>query len=157
MTTTLEDALNRIVALQKEVIAGCDAYPVYFWAQEAFPYWTNRVGATPHELDSQEFHIYTYTITMRLVIGHIGSDYKQALEFSLYTTYIPQTFDYFSQRIQLQSAAYPLQMDYLDPRGIIIRNCTGLAIFADTGIGVQQVGAEFSLELPIKVQLQQVY
>lgn len=158
MTTNLEDALNRIVAMEKEIIAGCDAYPIYFWAQEGpFPYWTNRIGLTTHELDSQEEHIYTYTVTMRCVIGHLGENYEQTLEFSLYTTYIPQTFDYFSRRIQLQSAAYPAQMVDLDPRGVIIRNCTGLAIFADTGIGVQQVGAEFNLELPIKVFLQQAY
>lgn len=158
MTTNLEDALNRITALQQEIISGAYAAKVYFYKQSGpFPYWTNRIGLTPHELDSQDGHIYTYTVTMRLVIGHLGESYDQALEFSLYTTYIPQTFDYFARRIQLQSAAYPAQMTDLDPRGVLITNCTGLAIFSDSGIGVQQVGAEFTMALPIKVFLQQAY
>lgn len=158
MTTNLEDALDRITALQKEIIPGCNAEKVYFYKQSGpFPYWTNRIGITTHELDSQEEHIYTYTVTMRVIIGHLGESYDKALELSLYQTYIPQTFDYFAKRFQLQSVAYPAQMVDLDPRGVLITNCTGLAIFSDSGIGVQQVGAEFNLALPIKVFLQQAY
>lgn len=155
--SNVSDGLDRIVASQKEIITGCDAYPVYFWTQEAFPYWTNRLGTTTHELDSQIEHIFNYTVTMRLVIGHLSEGYKQELEDKLYTTYIPDTFAYFSQRIQLQNLTFTGQMVDLDPRGVFIRHCTGLAIFDNTGIGVQQVGAEFTLELPIKTQLFQVY
>lgn len=155
--SNVSDALDRIVASQKEIISGCDAYPVYFWQQETFPYWTNRLGAITHEIDSQLEHIFNYTVTMRLVIGHLSEGYKGEREDELYTTYIPDTLAYFSQRIQLQNASYPTQMVDLDPRGVFVRLGTGLAIFDNTGIGVQQVGAEFTLDLPIKVQLFQVY
>lgn len=157
MTTYLSDGLARIVAMQKEIITTSDAKPFFFYAQESFPYWTNRVGNVSVELQSQDFYIYTHHIVMRLVIGHKTEGYTGDLEQTLQTTYIPQTLEYFAGRIRLQSASYPGIMTDIDPRGAIMLNCTGLATFQDGGIGVEQIGSEFTLEMPIQRYIEQVY
>lgn len=154
--TYLSDGLTRIVAMQKEAVSGSNAVPVFFWEQSNFPYWTNRIGPITNELDSQEVRIRTHQIVMRLVIGHLTEGYDTILEQQL-STYIPNIMGYFDSRIYLNSAAYPLQMDDLDARGALLTDCTGLQIFEQGGVGSQQIGVEFTLELPFKVYITQAY
>lgn len=155
--TYLSDALDRITAMEKEVIPGSDAVKVFIYAQESFPYWTNRVGAFQIVLDSQDLQVITFQILMRLVIGHMTEGYTGELEETLQTTYIPQILTYFAQHVGLQCLSFPGQMQYLDPRGVMILNGTGLAVFQQGGIGSNQIGAEFSLEVPIKEFIVQAY
>lgn len=156
--TTLSDALGRIVHMELEITGtGSDAKPVFFYVQESFPYWTNRVGPYTRSLDSQEFFITTYSIILRLVIGHLTEGYDGALEATLQTTYIPQTLTYFAKRIRLQNLTDTTPMVDLDPRGVLITGGTGLTVFQDSGIGVQQIGTEFTLEVPIEEQIAQAY
>jgi hypothetical protein len=156
--TTLSDALSRIVHMELEITgASSDAKLFFFYSQEAFPYWTNRVGPFTRALDSQEFYVTTYSIILRLVIGHLSEGYDGALETTLQTVYIPQTLDYFSARTRLQNLTDTTPMVDIDPRGILITGGTGLSVFEDSGIGVQQIGTEFTLELPIEEQIAQAF
>jgi len=157
MTTYLEDALLRIVAMEKEVIPGCDAVPYFIYTQESYPYWTNRVGAIATSTDSEDEAKRVYQIIMRLVIGHRTEGYTGELEVTLQSTYIPQILTYFSQRLRLQCVAFPDIMRYIAPEGAFIPNATGLAVLAVGGIGVEEIGAEFSLELPIEEQILQAF
>lgn len=135
----------------------CDAVPRFFHTQEAFPYWTHRLGPVTGETDGEDgedFENYAYELIARLVIGHITSGYKGENETNLYT-YIPHMMTYFNARELLQSAAYPLGQDYLIRARVT--GVRGYTEFKNSSTPVMQVGTEFTVRCEFEEEITQAY
>lgn len=152
----------RVVALEVEAMATvlsaeqtCGAVPYFIYSQDTFPYFTNRDGAgTSTSDESEEFDLDTYTVIMRLIIGHVTEGYIGDLETTLHT-YIPTVKTYFNSRVSLQSVAYPEALVGIRYARII--NWTGLRVWQTAGIQSLQMGTEFTLHCELDEQIVQVY
>lgn len=146
--------IARIVALEKEGMAAlspavvCDAVPHYFHAQEAYPYWNNRVSAVELEaLDDaddygEEIDRVVYEVTARLIIGHLTGGYTGERDAELYR-YVPHMIRYFNDREDLKTTT--TTTDLLGLIRCRVTSVTAFGVFQNSGVGVQQVGAEFVL------------
>lgn len=143
----LEELFARIVEMQKEIIDGAGAVPFFFYQQETFPYFTNRLGEDVITFDSEDYSVRTYTITMRFVMGHITEGQAGAPETQLYT-HIPTIEQHFLEHPQLTSDHYPTPITGLSALNTVLTRDTGLRVFNNAGILAQQVGCEFSLSVP---------
>lgn len=152
--------LNRVTALQIEALSSlspsvtADAKPYFLHTQEAFPYFTNRIGADDIDYDSEDFDRDTLQVLMRLVVGHITEGYVGEPESKLYT-WIPTLKTYFNSRELLQSAAYLTAMP-----GLIRARVTshmGFRVFQNAGISAQQVGTELTLLCEFDETINQAY
>jgi hypothetical protein len=166
MTSLLSQAMDRIAAMEKQALADltpsvpADAVPYFPYEQEAFPYFFNRLsGVEPKnslsdqdEDSGEDIVVEYYNITIRLVIGHLGEGYRGERAKDLYE-YIPAVLQFFREHSFLTSTAYPSELDYINPLDISIPNGTGLLVFQNAGIVNFQVGTEFTLRLPIIVQV----
>jgi hypothetical protein len=153
------------VALEIEAMASigvnADAKPYAIHSQEGFPYFTNRIAASPVTPDggvSEEFDVNQPLVIMRLVVGHVTEGYKGQPEGKLYE-WGPVIKTYFQSRMWLQTVstgAYPARMANLraDSR---ITDTGGFRIFDNSGIGVSQVGREFQLQCYFDEFITQVY
>lgn len=145
----ITELLARVVLLQKESLTALstpvtsDAVSYFFYTQESFPYWTNRPGAVTFDDNSEEFDADTYTVIMRLVIGHMTSGYRGENEADLYA-WIPEIKNYFNSRDSLECATtYTGRMD-----GLLfakVTACTGFRAFSQAGFEATQLGTEFTL------------
>lgn len=150
--TYLDDALDRLVAMQQESLNtalgfDCDAKPFWPYFQDTFPYWTNRPGQRNNADLSHDVRIKVRNIQMRLVLGHWNEGYEGELAERA-VELIVAIDDYFDVREDLSSTTYPSGPDFLMPGfGGRIINDTGLVIFDNSGIGALQIGVEFVLEL----------
>jgi hypothetical protein len=148
MSLLIPELLNRVTAVQAAWGTAnsvtVDAVPFFYHTQEAFPYFTNRVSNVDVGDDgSEDFDRDTYTVTMRLVVGHLTSGYDGAMETNLYT-WMPTIKTYFNQREWLQSAGtYAAAMNSLIRARITAMS--GLRVFDNAGISALQVACEFTL------------
>ena len=164
VTNYLTETLERLAAMEKEALtdAGylCDTKPFFFWQQEAFPYFTNRLGADDPtgitEGYQQDMEQEVYTVRVRLVIAHITQDVPGEPEGLLYD-YIPLVNNFIRNHPWLQSTAFPTGMDILDPIGVSIESNTGLMIFNNAGFKSNQVGCEWALRVPFIIPIEQEY
>jgi hypothetical protein len=157
MTNYIEDAMTRIVEMQKEVFTDdigevCDAVPYWPYEQESFPYWTNRLAAmTPDYTEfAEDIQTNPETILMRLVVDHVTAGYKGDKPKKAHEYYVP-IIDYFSQHsgLNTDSGTYTTCADYLDPTTqAFITTHTGLVVFSNSGILTMQLGIEFTLRCP---------
>lgn len=143
----LNDLLERVVALEKEAMTSmdvkADAVPQFYHAQEAFPYFTNRIADIPISDDgSEDVDLNSPLVIMRLVVGHITEGYKGQPEAKLYT-WLPVIKIYFNERMWLTSEKYPDKMAGLQSARVV--NGGGLRVFENAGIAAMQVGAEIQL------------
>lgn len=160
--TTIDyvNLLQRCAALQIEAMlhqstpVTADAKPYFLHTQEAFPYFTNRIGGDEIDSDSQDFDRDTITVTMRLVIGHVTEGYQGEPETNLYT-WMPVIKEYFNERELLQSAAYPTAMTSLIEARVTGHN--GFRVFQNTGLSANQVGTEFTLTCQMDESIDQAY
>lgn len=162
----LDDALDRVVAMQKEAMESItagkfDAVPYWPYFQNDFPYMTNRHGAmsvdytkyAPDIEDNPE------TIAMRLVVDHLNADYEGGVPARCLDYYIAIR-DYFRSHSDLNTDGstygdYTSIPDYLDPdTGAYIVSHTGLVVFTNSGLLTPQLGYEFALAIPF---MQSVY
>lgn len=147
MTTYLEDALTRIIAMQTEVISGSTAVNHQFWWQESFPYWTNKVSVDePGIFDGLENDQIIVTVEMRYIIGHLTEGFYGQPIAQAYADW-PVIRKYFSERSGLQSANYARPLTGLDPEETQLQAGDMIAIFDNSGIGAKQVGCPFRLRL----------
>lgn len=161
MATYMTELLNRVVAMQKEVMASltppvrADAVPRFYYTGEAFPYFTNRIADTPIGDDgSEDTDLNQPVVIMRLVVGHITEGYKGQPEARLYE-WLPVIKTWFNERMWLQSAAYPLRMDNL--QSARVTNNGGLRVFENAGIAAQQVGAEIQFQCVFYESIEQEF
>jgi hypothetical protein len=152
-TIDFNETLDRIVLIEKQALAAlstpvtADAVPYFLHQQEAFPYWTNRIGPGAIVGDSEDFDYDSHTLIARLVIGHATEGYVGQPENSLYT-YITQFKTYMHAREGLQTDQ-TTPTDLSDWQRYLIRarivSTTGFRIWQMSGISAQQVGAEFNI------------
>jgi len=162
MTINAQELLLRVRDLEVEALEAlaevdnADAVEYFYHFQEAFPYFTNRIGGVDVGADSEEFDVYTYQVIMRLVIEHLTADYEGENESKL-QLYIPQVINYFNSRALLQttSGSYDTAMIHLTEARIA--NSTGFRIFTDAGISAQQVGTEFVLTCVFEEEITQAF
>lgn len=151
MTISLDNAIDRMVELQIASLATlsitADAVPYFFHTQEAFPYWTNRVGTITIPYiggGGEDLDTPTYTVISRLVIAHLTADYVGINEDKL-KTWIPVIIRYFHARPWLETATQTSGLDQL--LFARITDCTGFRVFQSSGAGASQVGCEFTHRL----------
>lgn len=152
MSVPIQEALARIAQMYKDCLGelGVTAYAVPYFNhfQETFPYITLRVsGATYSDDGSEDFDVDSYTITARLVMGHITENYDGITESNLYT-WIPALKTYFHEREGLQHETNSTTYDETDWLNQLVRarmtDTTGYRVFQNAGISTLQVGSEFS-------------
>lgn len=148
----LTDLMKRTVACDMEAmasVAGFYSTRIFPYQQENFPYMVNRLGAKTLTADVPEDEFrYTRAIAKRLVIGHHTEGFKGQLTDKV-TEWLVLIEDYYRDNTELTSAAFPIEPTYLHPLGSSLGADTGLVVFANNGIGVIQVGVEFTLLVPI--------
>lgn len=160
MTILLQDALERLAAIEVEALAGltppidADAKPFSIWSQEAFPYFTHRTGGITVEPDSQDIDLYEVEVVARLVIGHVTEGYRGQSDERL-NTWIPVIMNAINARELLQSAAYPVALVGLI--GARCTFCTGQRVIETAGVQARQVGTEFTIVLQFADGLTQEY
>lgn len=156
----LEETFLRIVAMQKECINtangapyNADAVPYFFYWQEDFPYWANRLQpGTPDEYYTEDYTRETYTIIMRYVVGHLTQGQVGSVESLLWVD-IPIIQAYFRARIGLTSATYTAFMDKLDAQNTTFNGLVREGVFHDAGIEPLQIACEFSITVPIVIPI----
>lgn len=154
------ELLDRVVAIEKEALAALstpvasDAVPYLFHVQEAFPFWTNRLGTVTIDTDSQDFDVYTVEVVMRLSVGYRTEGLSGGVDAAL-NDYIPQVIQYTNERELLQSAAYPTGMvDLVQAR---VTACRGFTVFESAGTGQNIFGTEFTLTATLVNHIEQAY
>jgi hypothetical protein len=158
MTTYLEDALARIVDMEKVCLTtdvaagiGVNAVPRWFFTMETFPYWTNVISQGTVQMDSEDYQLRIHTFIMRLVIGHVTSGYVGESEDKL-AVYIPEVLAYFGARPTLKSPNYATDLTclWMNPQtgeiGARITGISGLQVGENSGVGAQQVSCDFTLQ-----------
>lgn len=164
MPSYLSDAMLRIPAMQRECLSplkgtAVDAVGYWLYQQEAFPYWTNRLANTDEfdygedqDTGTEDIEWRNYTVLMRLIVGHYTEGYKGEPQTILYE-YIPLVEQFFAENPMLTSTLYPTDPDYLHYEAQLT-NHSGIVAFQNGGIGVTQIGCEFTLIVPY---VRQVY
>ena len=158
MTRIAAMEIQALADLSPAVVAEAVAYFPY--EQETFPYFTNWLnGVEPKyslddlDVDSGEDIISEYySVTMRIVMGHLGEGYRGDRALDLYE-YIPAILQFFRANPYLTCDAYTTALDYIGVPDIEITSGTGLRVFSNAGISAQQIGAEFTLRLPIMARV----
>jgi len=154
------DMLNRSVAIQKEVPTtplANNAVPLAFYTQGTMPFWTNRIiGFRLIPGRSQDYFAYRYKLGWTYVRAILTEGVKGDGETQLYND-IPIISNYIAGTNQLQSVAYPTPMRYLDPEGVYVSDMTVYLGQMNSGIGAKIIGADFVLDVPITVPINQRY
>jgi hypothetical protein len=153
--TDLTNMLSRLVEMQKAAYSGSDAVPVSFYAQEATPYWTTRIDSALIEEESENLQIITYSINMRLVLASVTEGWDNEAE-KLIATWLPTILLYFGQRRQLKRTSADTSPLNLDPRGSLITSANADYSMQNSGVGVTQFGIDFTIEVPMTQQTDQV-
>ena len=161
MSVDLTTTLSRVTTLEVAALNALstavpsDAVTYFFYTQESFPYWTNRVGNMgTWNPDTDEEDYPEYSILMRLVIDHLTANYTGQNEANL-KTWIPQVKTYFSQHRWLITSASDSKIN-----GLIearIATCTGFRILQSVGLSEVQVGCEFDLRVRFYEAIEQAF
>lgn len=160
MADYIQDAFSRIEAMQKEAVVSLKTdIDVFFWPEqgEILPYFTNRLGPMATFTDGFDEWIegYWHTVLMRLVVGHITEGFPGGVQDDAHQ-YIVLTETYFRthEMLATDTGTYadngPTFLLTAGANRFLaqLTNHTGLVVFANSGIGAQQVGCEFTLRLP---------
>jgi hypothetical protein len=152
MSSYLSDAMDRIVAMQKEALntltgGKVDAVTYWPYQQNDFPYFTNRLAPKTVTSLSEDLDIYGRQIIMFLVVGHATSGYQGELPSRLYD-YLPAVEKFFRNNPMLTSTLYPDAPDYLWNEEARIDTDAGISADAQGGLGQLQIGVRFTLSLP---------
>lgn len=164
MTSVLHNAMLRIASMEKQALAdmtpsvAADAVAFFPWEQESFPYFLNwlsgyRERLSIDDLDddsAEDIPVEWWTVTIRLVVGHLTQGYKGETALNLYD-YMPAITQYFRTHPYLTSDDYTTPLDMIGPLSLTIPDGTGLRVFTNAGISSQQVGTEFTLQIPILI------
>ncbi len=160
MAINLQEALKRLCAIEVAALAAlspavtADAKPYMIHSQEAFPYFTHRVGNIAVESDSHDLDVYEVELVARLVVGHITEGYHGQPESNLYT-YLPALIATINARELLQSDTYTTALlGLVEAR---VSSSTGLRVFQMAGIQAQQVGTEITVVCTFDDDITQQY
>ena len=161
MTSYRNDALNRLVAMEKEALdayvvanwpekTGVDSVPRLIHTQETFPYIVHIWGAGENVSEDEDNSLVNYDVRIRFVCAHIDSGYSGEYETHLHEM-IPLLEQYLSERPMLKtdSGSYTDWPDYLLPEGFTVGTTLGIEAFPIGGTGTVQIGEELSITIPI--------
>jgi hypothetical protein len=150
------EALDAFVVSNMSGRTGVDAYSYGLYQQNTFPYITNRIG--PGILGGSETDLQrgegqalrTFTVIIRVIIGHFSSGYVGEKE-ELLNEMMPVLRIYLEKRLMLTTDAgtYTDWPEWIDSEGVIVDDTSGIEIFSDGGIGTMQVGEEITLLVPV--------
>lgn len=153
-TVNIDGLMDRLCAIEQIAIPGSDAYPYALHAQASFPYFTNQLNELAVTSDTQDFDGYAVTVNVLLVVGNKTEGYQGDLEVTLWG-YVPTVINTFNTHETLRSPTYDSHMQYLvQARCELAR---GLVVTENTGIGVEQVGAVFTVTCIFQLPIEQVY
>lgn len=161
MAADLKATAERIVALAKASLAALSAAVVSDgeaharYTSELFPYWTARIAPFDVGADSQDFDEYSVPIVLRLVIGHVTSGLYKGERDDELMTWIPHVVEYFNERELLVDASHTTEIADLESARVV--RCSGYTEFANSGVGVTQVGTEFTLRCEYRVPIFQAF
>jgi len=155
----VQDIMARLVAMEVESLTTVaatngqtpEARAWWPYEQEAFPYFTNRLGAMTNAQPGYATDIqdYRHTVLIRVVVDHWNAGFEGD-QADISYQYLVAFEDYFRNHPMLTTAStglYPTEPDYL-LEDIILTGHTGLIIFQSAGINAMQYGIEFTLALP---------
>lgn len=152
-TVDFAEFLNRLVAVEKELVPTADAVPYALHHQDGL-YFTNQLGEITVGYDSEDFDTYTVTVNVLLIGGDKTQGYHGELEVTV-QGYIGTVIAGLNARQSLRSATYDSDMNYL-----VEARCTlarGLVVTDNSGTGVEQIAAVFTLTCVFQVPLEQDY
>lgn len=156
----LNELMDRVVALQLEALTGYNvaAKPFFFWWQETFPYFINRLGRNEPQGIAEDMNTDVYFVQMRMVVGHLNEGMPGDVD-DKYLTYVPLVTNKFARNVQLNSAGtYQAPMDILSPLGARIIAFTGLTVFfPNLGFKTTHIGCEWTLRCPFTITTNQEY
>lgn len=144
----LDSMLVRLTDMQEDVVAGADAVPVSFYAQEQPVYWTNKITSGTLERETQDIDVITYRITMRLVLALVTEGFNTDAEQKLHL-WLPAILAYFARRRQLKRTSADSAVSYLHPRGAAITDFQVRDDIQNSGIGQLMFGIDFTIEVPM--------
>lgn len=147
----LTDLMKRTCACDKDAMAGITGFVskrTLAYQQEAFPYMTNRLGPKTLATSADDMFTYTRAIAKRFVVAHKTEGFSEQASDKV-TDWLALIEDYYRENDMLASELFPSQPSYLSPLGVTLGSDTGLVSFINSGIGVTQVGVEFTLQVPI--------
>jgi hypothetical protein len=143
--------MKRVAACDMEALAGVPSFfsARYFpYQQEAFPYMSNRLGAKSLRVSPEDMFEYTRTIIKRLVVAHKTEGFKGQTSDKL-NDWLVAFEDYYRDNDMLTSDLFADEPEYLTAEGVTLGIDSGLIFFSNDGIGVSQIGVEFTLQVPI--------
>lgn len=136
------EGILRINQLEELAVPQSSAYPMFWYSQDVFPYWINRVGPGDFEVSGTRNSLDIYKVIARLVIGHLTEGYDGELEETLWS-HIPRVLQTFRERPFLQSPKYSSAQKGLESVGVTLSQ--GYDIFRDTPD--LHIGCEFTIDL----------
>jgi hypothetical protein len=139
----LNELIDRVVAIEQEILPGAGAYTSALVSASDFPYFLNSVDDAAVADDSESFdRLDPLNVKIFLVAGHLTADYTAQTEANL-RSWIPAIIEGFNHRDRLQSNAFPGALEHLFSARIA--SVQGLVVSEASGVGTSQVGAVFTL------------
>lgn len=160
-TLMYQEILARVSEMQREALTTLvgtqiDSVPYFpYGGQEAFPYWTNRLGTanyTQDETGMDNLHI-DRQIIMRLLVGNVTEGYEGELQERL-NEFIGDFVPYINRQgnAMLQTTTYPVPMQYLEQPLRLVSD-SGVVVVQFGGAGKLQLGIEFVIELNLTIRV----
>ena len=154
----IDGVQTRLVKLERKAIPDAkNAVPYVIYAQNSFPYWTNRPGGWQKASGSGASALWLVTIYPRLILGHLTQGY-QGTNQEQAPVLIAQAVEYFDTHQRLvdeddADTADPVR--WLAPEKLIVGVPRGLDIY-EISPGTKQLAVEFSLTVTLAVSYQGV-
>lgn len=153
-TVNIDNLMDRLCAVEQIAIPTADAYPYALHEQGSFPYFTNQLNELAVTGNSHDFDEYTVTVNVLLVVGNKTEGYAGDLEAALWG-YVPTVINTFNTHETLRSPSYDTHTAYLEQARCELTR--GLVVTENTGIGVEQVGAVFTVTCIFQLPIEQAY
>ncbi len=134
---------------------GSDAAPVWFYAQEGYPFWVNKVSRFTTEDIAEDLQVVTYSIIMRLVLKPATSGIEYEAERDIHK-YVPPILMYFGQRRQLKRTKADTDVQFLDSKGALITGGQPDYNMQVSGIGNPLFGIDFDIDVPMDEYVDQL-
>ena len=144
MATINEIILPRVVELQKNAVAGCQAFPDTR-KYATFPYFGNHALLAAVATISRFERRYVYNIEMTLHVGKVTEGYEQAIDAACYG-YMESVTTYFELRPGLEPQPGDRWLDFIGDGGCSILRATAALVGTTDD---PHKGVVFVLEVPL--------
>lgn len=158
--TPILDCIQRIRAVYEATITRnrAKALTTSFGGSNSYPYGYVRVGNTSYEFDSEDMQIRTRQVTVRHIVGVITSGKYQGETDDLLAVDVDALETALANNPFLVTEAYPLANNrWIDTLGAVLTSTIPFAVFGENGGGIQEVGAQFTLEVKFRYNVTKSY